>query len=78
MESVAEMQSSATTVVIALRQCDPALLPLARDVGLADFALRLQRIKGLRQSFFRRFPRVDGTICDGHDYSFFEWVGVAR
>jgi hypothetical protein len=48
----------------------PALVALARDIGLVGFTLRLKRVKGLLQSLFGGLPGVDcaadclaGILC---------------
>jgi len=51
-------------VVVAGGQAFPALAALAGDVRLARFALRIERVELLFESFVRRLPRVDGT-ADG-------------
>src|SRR4051812_39841548 len=51
-------------VIITRRQTHPAVVPLARDEGLAGFAQRLHRIEFLLEPLFRGFAGVDRT-ADG-------------
>ena len=53
-------------VVVARRHRGPALTRLAHDVGLAGFALRVQAIEALIQTFFRRLPGVDRAAQPRH------------
>ncbi len=49
------------TVVIPIRQSNPALCLLAGDVGYAGLMLGIQTVEVLFESFFGRLARVDGT-----------------
>src|SRR5262249_11159357 len=49
------------TVVVRLRQADPAGMGLALDVGLGCFALGIERAELPVESLVGRFARVDGT-----------------
>src|SRR5207253_11145763 len=46
-------------IVIAGSGRYPALVPLAADIGLAGFALRLQRVEFLFETFLGGFAGVD-------------------
>jgi hypothetical protein len=43
----------------------PAFMLLAQDIRLTGFALRVQRVEGLIETFFRRLPRIDGAANAG-------------
>ena len=48
-------------IVVKGGQHDPALVLLARDIGLAGLPLRLQRVEVLLEAFFGGFAGVDGA-----------------
>ena len=54
-----------TAIVVTGGQHDPALVLLARDIGLAGLPLRLQRVEVLFQAFFGGFAGVDGAAHRG-------------
>ena len=54
----------------------PAFMPLAEDESLAGFALRIERVEGLFETFFGGLPSVDGTAHDG--FRFGSSLGLLR
>jgi hypothetical protein len=48
-------------VVVEGREGCPTLVLLARDIGLAGFALRIERVELLLEALLRRFAGVDGA-----------------
>ena len=54
-----------TAIVVTGGQHDPALVLLARDIGLAGLPLRLQRVEVLFKAFFGGFAGVDGAAHRG-------------
>ena len=55
-----------TAVVIVGWQQFPALVLLARDLGLACLALRIQRVEVLFQTILGTFAGVDGAADPAH------------
>jgi hypothetical protein len=51
-------------IVIVLRQCGPALMLLAGDIGRAGLALGVERVELLLQTFFGRLAGVDRAADD--------------
>ena len=56
-----ERSAGVATVVVAGANELPPFTRLTLDVGLAGFALCLERVEVLLQALFGRLPRVDGT-----------------
>src|SRR5215471_6641062 len=56
------------TVVEAVGQATPALVPLAGDIGLSGFALGVEAVELLLQPLVGGLPRVDGAAhrLQGH------------
>src|SRR5208337_3598582 len=49
------------SIIVERGENRPTFVLLARDVGLAGFALCIERIELLLETFLRRFPGVDGA-----------------
>jgi len=59
---------SETSVVVVIGESNPAFVALALDIRLGAFALRIERIELLIESFFGRLARVDrAPIADVRD-----------
>src|SRR5260370_24790131 len=60
-----------SAIIVTLRNDNPSQLPLACNVSLGAFSLRLQRIELLVQAFFGGFPGVDRATQWGGSRPFF-------